>query len=83
MALEAVAEGAFPDLAKPMKGFKDGVFELALPYGGNAWRTVYALKIDDDVWVIHAFQKKSTDGIKTPKYEIELIEARLKLLRSK
>ena len=40
-----------------------------------------ALKIDDDVWVIHAFQKKSKSGIKTPQQDIELIEQRLKRLR--
>ena len=81
LALEAVSKGAFPELAKPLKGFNESVFELALPYRGNAWRTVYALKIDDDVWVIHAFQKKSTDGIKTQKQDIELVKLRLKALK--
>lgn len=81
LALDAVAFGGFPDLAKPLKGFSEGVFELALPYRGNAWRTIYALKIDEDVWVIHAFQKKSSQGIKTQKHDIELIQSRLKLLK--
>ena len=81
LALDAVAFGGFPDLAKPLKGFSEGVFELALPYRGNAWRTIYALKIDDDVWVIHAFQKKSSQGIKTQKQDIELLQNRLKLLK--
>ena len=80
-ALDYVADGIFPTLAKPLKGIESGVFELALPYGGNAWRLVYALKIDDHVWVIHAFQKKSTSGIKTQKSDIELIKSRIKILR--
>ena len=42
---------------------------------------VYALRIGQDVWVIHAFQKKSTTGIKTPKREIELVKDRLKRLQ--
>jgi phage-related protein len=42
---------------------------------------VYALQIGWDVWVIHAFQKKSTTGIKTPKREMELVKDRLKRLQ--
>jgi phage-related protein len=34
-----------------------------------------------DVWVLHAFQKKSTSGINTPRQEIELIHARIKRLK--
>ena len=33
------------------------------------------------VWVIHAFQKKSITGIKTPKREIDLVKDRLKRLQ--
>ncbi len=79
--LEEISVGLFPDFAKPLKGLDGGVFELALPFRGNAWRTIYALKIDTDIWVIHAFQKKSTSGIKTQKSDIELIERRIKQLR--
>ena len=39
--------------------------ELALRYRGDAFRVVYALEIGDDIWVIHAFQKKSKSGIRT------------------
>jgi phage-related protein len=69
------------DKAKPMRGLGTGVFEIALAYRGNAYRAVYAVQIGEDVWVIHAFQKKSTQGIKTPKREIDLIRARLKRLQ--
>jgi phage-related protein len=41
---------------------------------------VYAVRIGQDVWVVHAFQKKSTQGIKTPRRVIELIEARIRQL---
>jgi phage-related protein len=38
------------------------------------------VQLGDDLWVIHAFQKKATQGIKTPKHEIELIGERVKRL---
>jgi phage-related protein len=42
---------------------------------------VYAVQLGDDIWVVQAFRKKSTKGIKTPKHEIDLIEDRLKRLK--
>jgi phage-related protein len=48
---------------------------------GDAFRVVYAVRIADDLWVVHAFQKKSTQGIKTPRREIDLIKDRLKRLK--
>jgi phage-related protein len=57
------------------------VFEIALRYHTDAFRALYAIKIDADIWVIHAFQKKSKSGIKTPKPEIDLINERLKRLK--
>jgi phage-related protein len=58
-----------------------GVFELALQFKGDAFRVVYVLQLADEIWVVHAFQKKSTQGIKTPKREIDLIKDRLKRLK--
>ena len=64
-----------------MKGLGSGVYELALAYRRDAYRAVYAVQIGEDVWVIHAFQKKSTRGVKTPQQEIATIKERLKRLR--
>ena len=80
-ALTIAADGGKADIAKPMKGMGSGVFEIALPYRGNAFRVVYAVQLGSDLWVVHAFQKKSTQGIKTPKHEIDLIVERLKRLK--
>jgi phage-related protein len=80
-ALTVVAEGGFPDIAKPLKGFGSGIIELALRHKADAFRVVYALHVDNDIWVIHAFQKKSKTGIKTPKAEIDLIRDRLKRIK--
>jgi phage-related protein len=83
LAIEAAAEGETADIAKPMKGLGSGVFEIALPYRSDAYRAVYAVKLGDDLWIIHAFQKKSKRGVKTPKQEIDLIRARIKAIRER
>lgn len=80
-ALTIPAEGPMPDIAKPLTGFGSGVMELALKHRGDAYRVVYALPIDDDIWIVHAFQKKSKTGNKTSKMEIDLIHERLKRLK--
>jgi phage-related protein len=80
-ALTVAAEGGKSEKAKPFKGLDGGVFEIALRYRNDAFRALYAVKIDADIWVIHAFQKKSKSGIKTPQMEVDLIRDRLKRLK--
>jgi phage-related protein len=80
-ALAVVAEGGHPDVAKPLKGFGSGILELALRHRGDAFRLAYSVQLDADIWVIHAFQKKSKSGIKTPQAEIDLMHERLKRLK--
>ena len=82
-ALTIAAEGGKSGKAKPFNGVDGGVFEIALRYRGDAFRSLYAVKIDAAVWVIHAFQKKSKSGIKTPKKEVDLIRERLSILKEK
>ena len=82
-ALTIAAEGSKADIAKPMHGLGAGVIEIALPFRGDAFRVVYGVQLAQEVWVVHAFQKKSTQGIKTPKREIELIKDRLKKLKER
>ena len=64
-----------------MTGLGAGVWELAIKERGDAFRVIYALQLDDDVWVVHAFQKKSTSGIATPKHEIDRVRERIKRLK--
>jgi len=80
-ALRMAAVGETADLAKPMKGFGSGVFEIAVRHGGDAFRTVYAVQLDADIWVLHTFQKKSKSGIRTPRREIDLIRDRIRRVR--
>jgi len=81
VALRLAARGEKADIAKPMKGLGSGVYEIALAHRGDAYRAVYAVQLGEDIWVVHAFQKKSKSGIKTPKQEIDLIQERIKRLK--
>ena len=60
---------------------REGALEIVLKHRGDAYRVIYAVKIGEDIWVIHVFQKKSKKGIKTPQMEIDLIRDRLKRLK--
>lgn len=80
-ALTVVADGVTPDIAKPLAGLGARVWELAIKERGDAYRVVYALQLGDDIWVVHAFQKKSTRGISTPRHEIDLVRERIKRLK--
>jgi phage-related protein len=80
-ALWVAQQGGRPAQAKPLKGVVSGaaVLELAERHHGDAYRVVYTVQFDTAVYVLHAFQKKSHRGRKTPRHDIELIRARLKL----
>ncbi len=80
-ALTVAADGGKSDKAKPFHGVDGGVFEIALRYRGDAFRALYAVKIGTDIWVIHAFEKKSKSGIKTPQMEVDPIRERLRRLK--
>ncbi len=65
-------------MAKSLRGFGGGtVVEVKESYEGNAYRAVYTVRYAEAVYVLHAFQKKSKTGIKTPKADMNLIEKRL------
>lgn len=80
-ALSEAQIGRKADYSKPMSGMGSGVLEIVADFDGNAYRAVYAVKLGDEVYVLHAFQKKSKVGIKTPTSEIDLIKARLRKVR--
>lgn len=75
--LQYIQFGGMPKDAKPFKGVGSGVFEIAIKYDKEAYRTVVAVQLGDYIYVLHAFQKKSNKGIKTPKEDIDLIKQRL------
>ena len=78
-ALETVQSGETPDNAKPLRGFGGaGVQEIVAGDEGGTYRVVYTVTLPDAVYVLHAFQKKSTRGVKTAQRDIELIRRRLR-----
>lgn len=78
--LHVAQTGGMPDGAKPLKGFAGaGVVEIVERHFGDTYRTVYTVRFEEAVYVLHAFQKKSRQGIKTPQSDTELIRMRLKL----
>lgn len=74
--LDAQFGGRHPE-AKPLKGFGGaGVLEIVDDFTGDTYRTVYTVRFRAAVYVLHAFQKKSTRGIATPKHEMDLVRDR-------
>ncbi len=78
-ALFIAQAGSTSPETKPFKGIGSGVFEIRADHRRDTYRTVYAVKIGERVYVLHCFQKKSKSGIKTPTKEINLIKRRLKI----
>jgi len=64
--------------AKPLKGFKgSGVLEMVDDDDGDTYRAVYTVRLSQAVYVLHAFKKKSTTGVKTSRRDIDLVKQRL------
>lgn len=63
--------------AKPLKHVGAGVLEVVADHHGDTFRTVYTVKLEKAVYVLHAFQKKSKHGIATPKNVMDLVKQRL------
>ena len=69
--------------AKPMKGFGGaGVLEVVEDDEAGTYRSVYTVRFDEAVFVLHCFQKKSKSGIATPKRDMDIIQARLKMAQA-
>ncbi|MBI3663866.1 MAG: type II toxin-antitoxin system RelE/ParE family toxin [Acidobacteria bacterium] len=77
-ALHKAQLGEKHERAKPLKGFGSGVLEVVSDHRGDTFRAVYTVRLAGKVYVLHAFQKKSTRGIATPKSELGLVQQRLK-----
>ena len=80
-ALNAAQSGLKHIDTKPLRGVGSGVLEISARYNTNTYRAVYTVKLGENIYVLHAFQKKSTRGISTPKREIDLIKQRLRIAR--
>ena len=79
-ALSLAQAGDQHDAAKVLKGFGSaGVLEVVEDDAGGTYRAVYTVKFKEAVFVLHCFQKKSKRGIATPKGDMDIIRARLKV----
>ena len=79
VALMMAQGGGKHPAAKLLKGLRGaGVLEIVEYHDGDTYRAVYTLRFAAVIYMLHAFQKKSKKGIKTPKRVLELIKARLK-----
>ncbi len=77
-ALYDVQLGEKPPKAKPFKGAASGVLGIVTRFETDPYRTVYAVKIGQRAYVLHAFQKKSPKGQKTAKLDVDMIARRYK-----
>ncbi len=71
-SLQLVQAGETPLNAKQLKGLASGVYEIVKRYDTDTYRAVYAVKIGEKIYILHAFQKKSKQGIKTPQSDVDL-----------
>jgi phage-related protein len=78
IALHWAQQGRVHPTAKPMKGSLRGVMEIVSDFDGDTFRVMYTTRIGDELYVLHAFQKKSKRGAATPQHEVDLIENRLR-----
>jgi len=79
-ALSLAQAGDQHDAAKVLKGFGSaGVLEVVEDDAGGTYRAVYTVRFEEAVFVLHCFQKKSKRGIATPKEDMNIIRARLKV----
>ena len=77
-ALYAAQCGEEYPAVKALQGFGGrSVLEIVASDERNTYRTIYTVRFQDAIYVLHAFQKKSKKGIATPPKEMDLIQQRL------
>ena len=64
-----------------LHGFAETIWQVRADNSGGTYRAVCVVQCGEAVYVLHAFQKKSTSGIATPQRELDLIAQRLQLAR--
>ena len=53
-----------------------GLVEIAHDCNGSTYRAVYTARLAGVIYVLHAFQKKATKGIATPRHVVQVIKDR-------
>ncbi|MBW7922327.1 MAG: type II toxin-antitoxin system RelE/ParE family toxin [Rubellimicrobium sp.] len=78
-ALMYAQAGGRSGSARQLKGLGPGVVEIVENHDGDTYRCVYLLRLKGVIYVLHAFQKKSKTGIRTPQKDVDLIRSRIRL----
>ncbi|PTA66930.1 addiction module toxin RelE [Deinococcus arcticus] len=73
--LRAVQNGGQHSSIKVWKG-EAGVYEIRISNSDSTFRTVYLVNLSTGIYVLHAFQKKSSTGIKTSQLDKDMVAAR-------
>lgn len=82
VALWFAQNGRLHPTAVPLRGGRfAGVVEVRTDLRGSTYRLMYSAKWGETIYVLAAFQKKSTRGITTPRHVLDLIEARWRQAR--
>ena len=80
-ALYQAQVGQQHESAKILRGFAEAVWQVRAGDPAGTYRAVYVTQVGNAIYVLHAFQKKATSGIATPRRELDLIRQRLLLAR--
>ncbi len=78
--LDKVQRGLMPDDFKPLTSVGKSVQEIRIRDTSGAYRVIYIAKLEDAVYVLHAFKKKTQ---RTSNADIELARRRLAELMRK
>lgn len=77
-ALDEAQQGKKHPDAKPLTGFGGAsVLEVVDNYATDTYRAVYTVRFEEAIYVLHLFQKKSTQGRKTSQHDLEAVRTRL------
>lgn len=83
VALRKAQNGGKSDKAKILRGFGSGkVLEIVDNFQTDTFRAVYTVQFAEVVYVLHVFQKKSHEGTKTDKSDLDLIQKRLQAAKA-
>ena len=77
LQLDRVQRGLEPDNWRPMKSVGTGAKEIRVFDADSTFRVIYVAKIEDVIFVLHCFQKKTQ---KTAQSDIDLAKDRYKEL---
>lgn len=78
--LGRIQRGLDPADWKPLKAAGQGVREIRVRDIAGAFRVIYVIALGDDIFVLHAFQKKTQ---KTEKRDLDLATKRFRELKQR